>query len=404
MSTIVITTTGTLGDHLPYIELGKYLQQRGHRVRMAINQAMIALATRAGLETAPCGIRMGEQEARRGAEDWNHWTPCLTPTQTSRWQAYLKYEIPLSFNQLLEICADADLLICGYQRQTLGCLMGQKTGIAWVATSLMPAMHCMTTTNPLIQDAEKTPRDLAQTYHEIAQELGVQAMWEIPQNRAILAASSHFSQPNAANAFYQQTGFWFYEDSQWQTWQADEALQNFLTRFPNPLTLSFSSLPLQDAQSVLALHVRAAAKLGRGLLVQRGWANFSTALLPADCDPKMVFFSDFISHDWLFSRVAAVIHHGGIGTLARALRHGCPMLVEPYGNDQFFNAKQVLIHQIGAAAHPQKVTVEGLVRLLEQKVLTEQCRHNAQQLGEKIRAENGLEKACQLIESYIHER
>ena len=400
MSTLVIATMGTLGDHLPYIELGKYLQRRGHRVRMAINEAMIPLATTAGLESVTCGVKIGEQEAQRGADDWNHLTPELSASKITEWQVYIKYEILLSFKQLLKACADADLLICGYQRQNLGALIAQKTGINWVATSLMPAIHCTTTISPFFNNL-KIIQAFEQNYHEIAQALGLQTVWEIPKQRAILAASPHFSQVNTVNAFYQQTGFWFYADQNWQTWQADDALQHFLKRFSSPLLLSFSSLPLQDAQSVLALHVRAAAKLGCGLLVQRGWANFNVNLLPDDCDPDAVFFTDFIPHDWLLARVAAVIHHGGIGTLARAVRNNCPMLVEPYGNDQFFNAKQVLVHQIGTAAHPQRVTVDGLVRMLEQKVLTESCRRNVQQLGEKIRAENGLEKATQLIESWF---
>jgi UDP:flavonoid glycosyltransferase YjiC (YdhE family) len=112
-------------------------------------------------------------------------------------------------------------------------------------------------------------------------------------------------------------------------------------------------------------------------------------------------FAGFLPQDWLFARAAAVIHHGGIGTTARALRHGCPMLVEPYGNDQFINAKQVLLLGVGAAAHPHKLNEAGLVKILQEKVLTPEYRRRAEEIGEKIRQEQGLITACERIESSL---
>ncbi len=394
MASLVIAAQGTLGDHLPYVALGAFLQARGHRVRMAVNPAMLALATEAGLTAVPCGLRMGAAEARRGAADWDQFAQPVAE-QIPAWQAFYKRDIPLAFAQLCEACADADVLICGYQRHTLGALTAARTGIAWLATSLMPALHCA----PPLPGHAVLAQALGQTLDELAAELGVTPNWNhaAQSGRAILAASSQFAQVNAANAFYTQTGFWFYDPPH----APDADLQAFLRRYPEPLVLSFSSLPLQDAAAVLAVHVRAAAKLGRGLLVQRGWADFSAALLPEDCDADAVWFGEFLPHDWLFPRVAAVIHHGGIGTLARALRRGCPMLVEPYGNDQFFNARQVLAHGIGAAAHPHKITADGLARILEHKVLSPDCRANAQRLSAAIGAEQGLLAASELIETWF---
>jgi UDP:flavonoid glycosyltransferase YjiC (YdhE family) len=151
---------------------------------------------------------------------------------------------------------------------------------------------------------------------------------------------------------------------------------------------------------VLELHVQAATKLGRGLLVHRGWANFNESMLSDRCDGNSVMFVDFIPQDWLFSQAGAVIHHGGIGTIARALKNDCPMLVEPYGNDQFFNAKRVVGLKVGVAVHPKKITPDGLAKILETKVLTDECKKNTQDLGAKIRAENGLKTACDLIVNY----
>jgi UDP:flavonoid glycosyltransferase YjiC (YdhE family) len=77
------------------------------------------------------------------------------------------------------------------------------------------------------------------------------------------------------------------------------------------------------------------------------------------------------------------------------------MLVEPYGNDQFFNAKQILSLKIGAAMHPHRITADGLAHILQTKVLSDECKQNVQAIDAKIRKENGLETASNLIESWL---
>ena len=114
-----------------------------------------------------------------------------------------------------------------------------------------------------------------------------------------------------------------------------------------------------------------------------------------------MLFRGFLPQDWLFRKAAAVIHHGGIGTTARVIRNGCPMLVEPYGNDQFFNASRVVHYQVGAAMHPNQLRVPDLARLLESKVMARETRQNSKELGKKIRAEPGLEGAVSFIDSLL---
>jgi hypothetical protein len=69
----------------------------------------------------------------------------------------------------------------------------------------------------------------------------------------ILASSPHFAKVNEQNSFYQATGFWFYQDSDWETWQPEPRIREFMGRSPSPLVLSFSSLALMDAPSVLKI-------------------------------------------------------------------------------------------------------------------------------------------------------
>jgi UDP:flavonoid glycosyltransferase YjiC (YdhE family) len=49
----------------------------------------------------------------------------------------------------------------------------------------------------------------------------------------------------------------------------------------------------------------------------------------------------FADHDSLLPDSAAVIGHGGLGTVLRALAHGVLQLLLPLGRDQAFNAGRV---------------------------------------------------------------
>jgi UDP:flavonoid glycosyltransferase YjiC (YdhE family) len=412
MATIVITSHGTLGDNLPFVSLGQALKAKGHRVRMAIGEPMHPYALKAGLEAVFNGhAPIGQQEAQQHSQSWNH----LSANKLWSHDALL-YGFWLHLTQglpcLLNACQGADLLISTPQQNAIAAIVHEKLAVPWLPASVAPSLHCWERKQAQsVQSNEKTiTSEVTSSYQfdELIQKARLTlGLAEFPPeqwsrycwcDRLLLASSPHFSQPVSSYAHAVQTGFWFYEDPEWSNWQPDRELQDFVEREPKPLVLSFSSQPLEDSRSVVEIHVRAAAKLGQRILIQQGWADFNERHLPSDIDQSQVKFIGFMPQDWLFARTAALIHHGGIGTTARALRNSCPMLVEPYGNDQFFNARQIVLLGVGAAMHPMKLTVEELARVLQEKVLTSEYKQQAETLGHKIREEQGLETACSLIE------
>ncbi|MEM0983235.1 MAG: nucleotide disphospho-sugar-binding domain-containing protein [Planctomycetota bacterium] len=52
-------------------------------------------------------------------------------------------------------------------------------------------------------------------------------------------------------------------------------------------------------------------------------------------------FESYVPLSALLPRVGAIVHHGGIGTTARALRSGTPQVVTPFSFDQWDNARRV---------------------------------------------------------------
>jgi UDP:flavonoid glycosyltransferase YjiC (YdhE family) len=198
------------------------------------------------------------------------------------------------------------------------------------------------------------------------------------------------------------TGFWFYEGREQPGWSEPSAeLAAFIEKGDAPLALLPASIPVADAARVAGVHAEAAAKLGRRLIVQRGWAELSADALPAAIDRSKLFFAEHLPHDWLLPRCAALIFHGGMGTLAKALRDGCPMLVEPYGRDCFYNAKRLVELGAAAAMNPHQLSAEGVARMLSERVLTGSAKQALAPISEAIRAEDGPGSACDLIEAFL---
>ena len=385
MSTIVITSYGTLGDYLPYIELAKVLKNRGHKIRMVVNEAVHSYVLKAGLEAfSTVDSRIGSEEVRRNAKRWNQ-LGLLRRQPLDKIKVKKKRNIMDRVKPLLKVCHDADMLISNFGEDRLAAVIADVYDICWVRSSVSPFYQCFS--NP-----------------EMKRQPSYDSWWLDTKNsnHFILASSPHFCQLPPKYSQVHQTGFWFYEDSDWSGKEPSKEIKQFVEQQPKPLVLSYSSVPVENPQEIVEVHVRAAAQLGRRILIHQGWADFNQSHLPSDIDQDNVMFADgFIAHDWLFSRAGAVITHGGVGTIARSLRNGCPVLVEPLGFDQFFNAIQVLKLGVGAAMDSQKLTADRVANVLDKKVLTPDYKRRAVEFAEKINAEQGLNTACDLIENWL---
>lgn len=412
MKRILLHASGTLGDHLPFIALGCALAGRGHRVTLAVNMAMQDLVRDSGLAVVVLPeVERGPEEARANAWAWDHWNhpdPFSHPCAAS-----------LSSGGLLEQaralaghCWEADLLLTTSIR-FLGLLAQRATGVPWLTLSVNPQTFGVRERpeerDGLVAVGVRQLRGLRPALAEVWRALGIGSPlpewspgWHFAPH-VLLGSSVHFSRPDPAQLqpwhSLDQTGFWFYEDPSWAAWRPDPELEAFCDR--RPIVLAFSSQPLEDPAGILRKHVAAAALLGIPLLVQRGWAGFSEEHLPAGADRGAILFADFLPQDWLFARAACSIQHGGIGSLARALRQGCPVLVEPFGNDQVFNAQRIQYLGAGTLAHPFRSTGEEIAKLLRENVLTDERRRRAAEVGARILAEDGLGRACDLIEARL---
>src|SRR5450432_2465473 len=97
--------------------------------------------------------------------------------------------------------------------------------------------------------------------------------------------------------------------------------------------------------------------------------------------------------------MAAVVHHGGVGTTAAGLAAGVPSVITPFFGDQPFWGQRV--YELGVGSRPiskRHLNVDTLTEGIRRAVSDEKMRKKAALLGERIRAENGVAQAVAIIE------
>ena len=109
----------------------------------------------------------------------------------------------------------------------------------------------------------------------------------------------------------------------------------------------------------------------------------------------------YVAYSHVFPYAEVIVHQGGSGTTGEALRAGRPMLIVPYGWDQPDNAAR--IERLGAGRHISRrnYTVESAVASLRSILDQAQLSTRAAELGRRVSAENGLNGACDAVESLI---
>jgi UDP:flavonoid glycosyltransferase YjiC (YdhE family) len=85
--------------------------------------------------------------------------------------------------------------------------------------------------------------------------------------------------------------------------------------------------------------------------------------------PDNVEVAQFADHDRLMPDSAAVIGHGGLGTVLRGLAHGVPQLLLPLGRDQALNAERV--EELGAGIRLPTDAPPGRIRTALRRLLTD---------------------------------
>lgn len=381
MKRIVFATVGSLGDLHPYIAIGRALQTLGHHPVIATTDRYRATVEAQGIEYA----RLRPDEAQFGGLE----SVAARVFDPLRGPAYLIGEMVMphvrqQYADIAAACAGADLLVT-HPLTPAGSLVCEKTGLPWVSSVLAPISLLSCIDPPLLAAswAARVARRLGSRPCRWCLRLGAGLVrrWERP----LEALRAELGLPRAAHpallhgqfspllnlalfppllagprgdwpAHTELAGFPGF-DGPPATPERQAQLDAFLAAGEPPLAFALGSSVVMVAGNFWEQAVAAAATLGRRAILLTGGHWRGTP------PPGVVAF-DYLPYSGVFRHAAAVIHPGGIGTLARALAAGRPQLVVPLAFDQPDNARRAVALGVARSLPIGRASARRLVREL----------------------------------------
>ena len=414
---ITLLTYGSRGDFQPFLALALGLQRAGHTVRLAGPGRFAEFATQ---HNVPFAALAGDPE-KLSARFNNAGTNAVKVVRSI--QDYVFEIAPQVVRDARLAIEGSDLLVHSFLFTTGAHSFARQLGIPDVSVQTFP-MFAPTRDFPNVAMARIPPGMLSYFSHWLATQifwyggnrgyhmLRKQAPADFPAklfwpfkkvdtrplspllvavSPSVLPRPRDWRSPHIA-----LPGYFFLDEP---AYTPPSALADFLAAGPVPVCVSFGSMVNKDAEKIGQAVLAALERTHRRGVLLTGWGGWTPEHIPEN-----VLFLESAPHGWLFPRCAAIIHHGGAGTTAAALRSGKPNVVVPFAGDQPFWAKRVAA--LGAGPHPIPVKQLDAARLaaaLEQALGNTSIRQQATAVGEHIRAEDGVGEAVRLIEDCTSE-
>lgn len=114
--------------------------------------------------------------------------------------------------------------------------------------------------------------------------------------------------------------------------------------------------------------------------------------------PSGVVHAGYAPFSALLPHVAALVHHGGIGTCAQALASGRPQRVMPMGFDQPDNAARLTRLGVGSALPPKRFTGASVARELDTLLGSNAGAVRSAEIARRFDGIDPVRRTCDLIE------
>jgi len=215
-----------------------------------------------------------------------------------------------------------------------------------------------------------------------------------------LLAASPCVVPQAADwpPALRQTGYWVRDDTSDERLGPD--LEAFLAGGAPPVYVGFGSMPTPDPGAVVRDATAVLGRLGVRGVVSEGLAGLSVDV-GAPAAAADILGIRHAPHDVLFPRCSVVVHHGGSGTTAAAVRAGVPQVVVAHAADQPYWGRRMADLGVAAAPIARKDLTAARLRQALELALSPGARAAARALGERVCAEDGAGDAARLLDAYL---
>jgi len=415
---IVFATFGSLGDLHPYVAVSQELARRGQRPLIATFEEYRGAVEAAGIGFAPMRPDMtsfGDKAAimERLIDPWRG------PELMVR-EMFMPH-VRQSYEDLARACSGADLLVT-HPLTFAGPLLAQRTGLAWASTALSP-MTMYSAIDPSqfpaaswmlwVRQLGVTPyrwifsipramvRRWEQPLRAFRAELGLPATDAIAQFEGQFSPRLHLALFSGMLAAPQTDwpastvvcGFPRYDGAPPDARTRAE-LDAFLASGEPPIVFGLGSSAVMVAGDFWGAAVETAHRLKRRAILLTGMPPDSLGAVP----PGVKVFQ-YLPYSAVFPHAAAIVHSGGIGTLAQAFAAGRPQLIVPVAFDQSDNARRTAALGVARSLPFRKATAVAMARELSALLAAPDCASRAATVGVAFAKENGARVAADALEN-----
>ncbi len=403
---ITILCSGSRGDVQPYIALAAELKRLGRDVRIATGKSFADLIEGNGIECYPLAADVHSAEIDPAL---------LKAAQTSdsplkmllTFRKMKKYAL-LMTEDMFNACEGSEIIVY-HPGCAIGYYAAQMMGIPAVMAAPFPLHKTKEFASVIAYGRSHMPTALSysllQSMLWTASKLGVASclkakLGKLPKNfgsplervdpahPAVISCSNFvFPRPSDWNENIHQHGYWFLEDLRYSP---PRELADFLCEGEPPVYFGFGSVFSPSEKQHFVKEITEALR-------QTGQRGIVCGMGEVHDLPGNIFAMESVPHSWLFSRMAAVCHHGGAGTTAAGFKAGIPSIIVPFSNDQFAWAHRA--YDLGVGAKPigkKKLSADSLAAAIE-FALSPGVKEKAAALGEKISQEQGARKCAEVI-------
>jgi rhamnosyltransferase subunit B len=403
---VLLVTLGTDGDVFPYIGLGSMLRTRGVAVTLAASSHYEGLARSHGFEF--CGLVSAEENN----ELFGHpdlWHPRKAPPLMARWGTrFLQRQYDLIAGLVTE-----DSLIVANPGVLPALLVHQKLGVPLVHLLLQPWAIPSAIAPPVMPGFLFLPRaprpvwklfwrmlDLlvdalvAGKLNEVRVAIGLKPArgvfrnWLSPQ--LVLGLFPHWYGPLQADwpSQLQLLDFPMFDGDGHA--ELSPELREFCRGGEPPVAFTFGT-GMAHSANLFRSALEACTILGtRGIFLTKHADQIPQPL------PPTVVHASFAPFQKLFPECAAVVHHGGIGTTARAMAAGVPQVICPLCFDQIDNAVRIDALGVGDWIRTQPPTGAHMAAAIT-KVLTSATRVRCGEIASRFPNRDALDSAADLL-------
>lgn len=409
---VLVVVIGTYGDVLPFIGLGAELKRRGHEVIMSCAETFGPSVRRAGLAFEPLTT---DAEYRALFEDPDFWRPFVGARLLFK---KLPTLLQPTYDFIVRHRDGPNTLVLASSLAIGARLAEEKFGVPVVSAHLTPIMFISRTAPskmpfmplpswlpggvklkiqkglytefiaPLLVPALnrfrasiglKPRRRIRSWWHASRRMLLLFPDWFAPIQPDWPAQARQFDFPKA-DAFGASTS------------EPNAELEAFLAAGDKPVAVTFGSARFSKDRFYRAA-IEACAALGKRCLL----LSHQEVELPPHLAAH-AFSTRYAPLGEVLPRCAALVHHGGIGTVSQAFAAGVPQLIVPFAFDQFDHAARVRRLNCGESIFSSRFTAARATRALGRLLSSSDVAASCSALARASRGSNAISDACDAIE------